>query len=650
MGARPIGSHGHYPAKHFPVPAAVAAAARDGLALRKRWGRGGTEVGIARARQLASGSPRVTLRDIVYIRSYLRRHVVDNLGEKNPPSNGWIAWQLWGGWPAKKWVERIYASAKRKGWIVRRNPAPRAGADAAFFQDVDAALRGFAQDSRAKALLRENRFAAWDNGGCLALQQALLLFFEDELESNPDLDAVADVQPGYVISSGVTEHALVWVEREGAEPLAIDSTGVKPGVASARDWQQRTHGDDRDLMTVLFDEMPADWFAAWRARIADDDLVAATLIIFTENFMKVQSKQQAPRSNPFTERGMPADGGREPYLLVRCVNGVIESKLNARSGRVASPADVSSAHAICTAQLQKSGLMDGSKLTAKGRRKNERIWTEEQGPVADRRLAEYEHHLAEGRAARAALSKGRGRGARKNPDAPKNPPTELMRAAAPLIAGSDPERIDEAALIEAGEPLSSPLYNGFWEPLVEARNNLTRTIAFVDREITVDLSAPLLMLEAIRQRALAVAWAKQSLTETIAYLAEIDALLAYWVLVRLLADTPSILRGNNQLDDIIAWSVGAIRTDDFMDASVAFGLDNELIGPAMYQAAISVVRYNEVSEKIVKQVERELELARVDRRALPKMAADVVVSMPPHLINGFAKTRRQRSRFRAARR
>lgn len=105
--SRPLGSDGNYPHETFAVPAAVRAAARNGLALRKKYGRGGTEVGIGRAKQLSSGRPALTLRDAVHMNSYFARHSVDNLWQKDPPSNGWIAWQLWGGDAGRKFVSGI---------------------------------------------------------------------------------------------------------------------------------------------------------------------------------------------------------------------------------------------------------------------------------------------------------------------------------------------------------------------------------------------------------------------------------------------------------------------------------------------------------------------------------------------------------------
>jgi hypothetical protein len=94
----------------FTPPASVAAAARRGLAIREKEppsNRGGTEVGLARARQLANRQP-VSLSTIKRMVSYFARHGVDKTGEgwgKN--SKGWQAWLLWGGDAGKRWAEGI---------------------------------------------------------------------------------------------------------------------------------------------------------------------------------------------------------------------------------------------------------------------------------------------------------------------------------------------------------------------------------------------------------------------------------------------------------------------------------------------------------------------------------------------------------------
>jgi cation transport regulator ChaB len=92
-------------AQTFKPPKTVRDSARRGLELRRRFGRGGTAVGVARARDLANGKgiPLATLRRM---RAFFDRHE----GNKDtPPSegNGQIAWLLWGGSAGRRWAEGI---------------------------------------------------------------------------------------------------------------------------------------------------------------------------------------------------------------------------------------------------------------------------------------------------------------------------------------------------------------------------------------------------------------------------------------------------------------------------------------------------------------------------------------------------------------
>jgi HK97 family phage major capsid protein/HK97 family phage prohead protease len=88
---------------------AMAEEAQRGLDWREEFGRGGTEVGVARARDISNRrtlSPE-TVRRMV---SYFARHEVDkegegwSPGEDGYPSAGRIAWALWGGEPGKSWA------------------------------------------------------------------------------------------------------------------------------------------------------------------------------------------------------------------------------------------------------------------------------------------------------------------------------------------------------------------------------------------------------------------------------------------------------------------------------------------------------------------------------------------------------------------
>lgn len=102
--------------EHIP-PAAVAKAAEKGLELREKFKRGGTQVGVSRARDLKN---RAHLSDEVVKRmaSYFARHNVDkrakNFGDDDNPSAGYVAWLLWGGDAGKAWVEKEKAKLSDK--------------------------------------------------------------------------------------------------------------------------------------------------------------------------------------------------------------------------------------------------------------------------------------------------------------------------------------------------------------------------------------------------------------------------------------------------------------------------------------------------------------------------------------------------------
>jgi hypothetical protein len=100
---------------NFVPSQTIAKYAEEGLRLRAQFHRGGTEVGLARAEELMSRmalSPETILR----MYSFFARHEVDKRGKNfgNPlrPSNGFIAWMLWGGDPAQQWVTSVRLQMK----------------------------------------------------------------------------------------------------------------------------------------------------------------------------------------------------------------------------------------------------------------------------------------------------------------------------------------------------------------------------------------------------------------------------------------------------------------------------------------------------------------------------------------------------------
>jgi hypothetical protein len=95
----------------FKPTAKMAANAKKGLKLRDDFGRGGTDVGVRRAEQLAAQDD-VTADDVKSMHSYFARHQVDKDGKAHEwgsdtdPSAGYIAWLLWGGDEGKNWADR----------------------------------------------------------------------------------------------------------------------------------------------------------------------------------------------------------------------------------------------------------------------------------------------------------------------------------------------------------------------------------------------------------------------------------------------------------------------------------------------------------------------------------------------------------------
>lgn len=90
----------------------MADEAELGLKWREEYGRGGTEVGVARARDI-SNRRNLSFETVQRMNSYFARHEVDkeaegwNQSEEGFASAGRIAWQLWGGDAGRDWAAAI---------------------------------------------------------------------------------------------------------------------------------------------------------------------------------------------------------------------------------------------------------------------------------------------------------------------------------------------------------------------------------------------------------------------------------------------------------------------------------------------------------------------------------------------------------------
>lgn len=96
----------------------MKAEAERGLAWRDEYGRGGTAVGVAKARAILT-EDELTPAKVVEMAAWFARHEIDKQGEgfspgeDGYPSAGRIAWALWGGDPGQVWSTRKREQMRR---------------------------------------------------------------------------------------------------------------------------------------------------------------------------------------------------------------------------------------------------------------------------------------------------------------------------------------------------------------------------------------------------------------------------------------------------------------------------------------------------------------------------------------------------------
>jgi hypothetical protein len=103
----------------FTIPKGAKEEAKRGLAWRKEHGRGGTSVGLSSARYIINNTT-VSPQKARHIAKYFPRHEIDKRadgyspGEDGYPSNGRIAWALWGGNAGRDWSNKLVRAMNRR--------------------------------------------------------------------------------------------------------------------------------------------------------------------------------------------------------------------------------------------------------------------------------------------------------------------------------------------------------------------------------------------------------------------------------------------------------------------------------------------------------------------------------------------------------
>lgn len=137
---------------------AMAAEARRGLEWRREFNRGGTSIGVARARDIM-GKDTLSISTVRRMHSFFSRHEVDKQGKgftpgEGYPSAGRIAWALWGGDPGQTWARaitnRIKAMEKAVGTDVDG-------------MNIDAPSEMISETT--KAAVKPGDFVSWNSSG-----------------------------------------------------------------------------------------------------------------------------------------------------------------------------------------------------------------------------------------------------------------------------------------------------------------------------------------------------------------------------------------------------------------------------------------------------------------------------------------------------
>jgi HK97 family phage prohead protease len=191
--------------------------AQRGLDWRSEFGRGGTEVGIARARDIVNGR-NLSEDTVKRMFSFFSRHEVDKQaegfrpGEEGYPSNGRIAWALWGGDAGFSWSREIAESLDDERSMQNDTNSGMI--------DSESEDQAMTEEVRAEPdELSVGDYVEWDSSGGEAYGRI------DRIER----DGQIDVPDADVVINGDAEDpaALIEVYREGEE--GYEASGVMVG-------------------------------------------------------------------------------------------------------------------------------------------------------------------------------------------------------------------------------------------------------------------------------------------------------------------------------------------------------------------------------------------------------------------------------------
>jgi HK97 family phage major capsid protein/HK97 family phage prohead protease len=244
--------------------------ARRGLEWRREFGRGGTAVGVARARDIVNGKE-LSESTVKRMHSFFSRHEVDKKaegfrpGEDGYPSAGRIAWALWGGDAGQSWArDRVASMDNDRGYEERPYPNEHAarirdpekyddfrrmndegGAGIDFIiglwdgQSEIQSIRFDADEysvSEAKDWLDRNNFTAQKFEPAIGSE-------ERAVQTDEKDDMIPEATEGAEMSEQRAEPDELSVGEETAAPVDVDA-GEEPDISTEAELNDRFSRDD----------------------------------------------------------------------------------------------------------------------------------------------------------------------------------------------------------------------------------------------------------------------------------------------------------------------------------------------------------------------------------------------------------------------
>jgi len=279
---------------------AMAAEARRGLEWRKEFNRGGTPVGVARARDIMNKDT-LSISTVKRMHSFFSRHEVDKQGRGFTPGDGYpsagrIAWALWGGDPGQTWARAITNRIKAM--------------DKGVGTDVDGMSVEDPGDGMSKAMPRVGNFVSWNSSGGTARGKVVRIqnsgsvnvpdsdFSINGSEEDPALliQIWKETSDGWAATETVVGHRSSTVSIIAALDKSVDTASVGAGGGGIKKPQQGIYDDDEMNKAVTKREDGEDFPAAAFAYVPDSEKPSTWKLRLWDSISQKETVTQVSRA------------------------------------------------------------------------------------------------------------------------------------------------------------------------------------------------------------------------------------------------------------------------------------------------------------------------------------------------------------------